>query len=498
MPITKQPLSIIDIFLAILVGLFGIAVALMTLNRGVWIDEFITIAWTTPGTSLREFLHVIITWEVHPILYYCIVYLPQAAGVTDIALLRCINLLGLPLVIFALAYGFRHKSISLSQALIVWVLFASAPIFFEYFAELRPYFLIFAASIATSTLWYVLMRHIDAGQNISATMILIWGAYLAIFVNLHYFATILGGMLTAVLLMRLAIHRLWSQMLVTAGVSLVAAAPALVLGAFQVFFTLPKGTTSWIQTSPIESIKMSVRLVEKAASWNIAAVAGAVVMCLYILEDRRKWIELQTPVILLGVAALFLGALVFINAITPLMMDRYLIACAGAVTFSVAILAASSGAPVWLPAAASGIALLLQAQTLRSNHLSIDQRGWLPSARAVAQLKSECPTTKIFAYPAYNQLNGLTDIALGLKLNSVSYGYYSKKFQFSYEDLRPGATIAASSPCPSVIWIEHMYYVFNQNPNADADEVLSKFHINKVGAAELKRYGSGVVIIVRE
>jgi hypothetical protein len=92
--------------------------------------------------------------------------------------------------------------------------------------------------------------------------------------------------------------------------------------------------------------------------------------------------------------------------------------------------------------------------------------GWLLSASAVAQLNSECPTTKIFAYPAYNHTSGLNDndISIGLKINPISYGYYAKKFQFSYEDLRPGATIAASGPCPSVIWIEHVSPSSQQTP----------------------------------
>ena len=492
--ITRKTLNVLGCSLAALVGLFGIAIALMTLRRGVWIDEFFKIAWTTPGTSPREFLHLMITHDIHPILHYGMVYLLQAIGVTDIALLRSINLLGLPLVIFAVAYGMRHKLINLSQALIVWVLFASSPIFFEYVAELRCYFLLYSASIATAILWYVLMRHIEARQNTSATAISIWGAYLAIFVNLHYFATLLGGMLTAVLLTRLAIRSLWSQVLIIAGVSLAAAAPALVLGALQVFSS-PK-SPSWIVTSPIESIKLSVWMVKVAAAWNVAAVAGAVVTCLFVLEDRRKRVELRTAVILLGVVASFLGALVLANAITPLIVNRYLIAGAGAVTFAVAILAASSGTPVWLPAAASAVALLLQAQTIR--HLGMDERGWLPSARAVAQLNSECPTTKIFAYPRPYFRNGLKDIDIRLKLNQVSYGYYAKMFQFSYEDLWNGATVVASGPCPSVIWIEHVFHTFAANPNANTEQVLNEFQISKIGVAELKRYGSGVLIIVRD
>jgi hypothetical protein len=276
--------------------------------------------------------------------------------------------------------------------------------------------------------------------------------------------------------------------------------PSLILGALQIStITINE---PWIKTGPIESIKMAMRIVENATSRNFVAAAGAAVMCLYFLEDRKKRIELKTSVILLGVVALFFGVLVLINAIHPIMVDRYLVACAGAVTFSLAILAASSGAAVWLPAATSVIALLLQAQTLRSN-LGIDQRGWLPSARAVAQLKSECPTSKIFAYPALNHTSGSEsmpyDIAFRLKLNLVSYGYYAKKFQFPYEDLQPGATVAALGPCPSIIWIEHLSQFFDANPNADAELVLREFQINKVGIADLKRFGSaGAVIIVHD
>jgi hypothetical protein len=495
MSVTRKGLSVIDFFLAALVGFFGIAIALMTLERGPWMDEFVTVGWTTPDTSPREFLRLMTAHDIHPILHYGLIYLAQHAGVTDIVLLRSLNILGLPLVLFALVYGLRQQAVNLSQTLVVWMLFTSSPIFLGYFAELRCYFLLYAASIATSVIWYVLMQHIDANRHLSWSVIATWGACLLIFTNLHYFGTMLGGMLTAALLMKLVIRRLWFQALVIGGVSLAAAAPALVLGAFEVYST-PRGLMSWIRTTPITSVRFSVGMVRHAAANNLAAVAGAVVTCLLILKDRSKWIEIRTPLMLLGMIALFFGALSLADAITPLVAYRYLIAGAGAVTFAVAVLAAGSGAPVWLPAAVGVIALFLQANTLYSN-FGIDDGGWLPSARALAQLKSECAMTKIFAYPAYNHTNGLNDIAIGLKINPVSYGYYAKNFGFSYEDLRPGSVIAASGPCPSVIWIERLWRGVAANPNADAQQVLQEFQISKIGVAELKRYGSGVLIVVR-
>src|SRR5262245_47232032 len=147
------------------------------------------------------------------------------------------------------------------------------------------------------------MKHVEANRHLSWFLIAAWGACLIILTNLHYLGTMFGGMLTAALLMKLAFRRLWSGVLVIGGISLVAAARALTLGTLQVY-NYPKGLMSWIKTSPILSIKLSVWMVKDATAKNLAAVAGAVVMCLFILEDRRKWIELRTPVMLLGIVAL--------------------------------------------------------------------------------------------------------------------------------------------------------------------------------------------------
>jgi hypothetical protein len=176
---------------------------------------------------------------------------------------------------------------------------------------------------------------------------------------------------------------------------------------------------------------------------------------------------------LLAVVAFFFGALDLANAAMPLIVDRYLIAGAGAVTVAIAILAASSEAPVWLPAIASAFARFLQGQTLRYN-LNFPDHGWMSSARAVAQFVSECPSSRVFAYPAYNHTHGLNDPAIALRINRFSYGYYAKKFQFAYEDLSSGSTVAASGQCPSIIWIEHMM-IYAETPNPNVERVLNDF-----------------------
>ena len=491
-PISKRILSVVDYCLASLVGIFGIAIALLTLKRGIWWDEFVLLGFSTPGTSPREFLHEMITQDTNPISYYGMVYLLRAAGITNIMVLRSINLLGLPLAIFALSYGYRHKIINLSQAVIVWMLFASSPIFYDQFANLRCYFFLYAASLATSIIWYVLMLQLDSDKRLSTTTIAIWAADLMFFANLHYFATIFGGVLTAVLLIRLAIRLYWREVIVIAGIGLAAAAPAVVLGTLQLI-SIPKEQMSWISSGFIRSFELSGRMIEYAAARNFAVAVGIVVTCVHVIKDWTKWLEFRNAVVLLALVVLFLGVLIVANAVKPIIVDRYLIAGAGAITLSVAIVSARSETSVWLPTAVGIVALLLQAKFLYSIP-SVEEGGWLPSARAVAQLKSDCPTTDVFAYPPYGpRERNEYDISVGLKINKASYGYYANKLGFSYEDLLPGASVVAEGPCPSVIWIEQMHF-----PGARADQILNELRVSARGPLEMRRYGSGTVIVVRE
>ena len=494
MPVTRRALSVVNLSLAAVSGLFGLAIAMLNLNRGIWIDEFITLTWTSPGTSLREFLFLMTTRDFHPILHHGLIYLAQAAGIADIALLRFFNFLGVPLV-FPLLLTVFEKNRSASRKPSSFQFFHVVTVFQYFFPELRPYFLLYSASIATSVLWYTLMRKIEEGRRLSGKVIALWGACLAVFVNLHYFATIFGGLLTLTLLIGLAVRRLWIPMCAIAGVSMLAATLALVLGAMQVFLT-PKGLMSWIKKGFVESLQSIVLMLEMVTALNLVVVGVAVASCVFIFRNRKKWGEFRIAAILLGVVGLFLGALIIANLFTPIIMARYLLAAGGAVTVAMAVLAANSAAPAWIPTAVGAFALLVQMQTfLWADH--VGDGGWLPSAKAVAQLQSECPTTRIFAYPAYNRTNGLDDLALGLKINRVSYGYYAKELRFTYEDLLPGSTVVVEAFCPSVIWIENMSF-FRDRANFDVDFILRELKISVKGEVELKRYGLGILMIVRE
>ncbi|HTQ84282.1 MAG TPA: hypothetical protein VMI47_13555 [Pseudolabrys sp.] len=418
----------------------GLLVALSTLAWGPWNDEFWTLASTARGLTLHEFLGNMYR-DQHPILYYGLIYLAQASGITDLVALRSFNILGFILVAVTLAYAHRQKTINGGQILFVAVIYASSPLFLAYFAELRAYFILYSASISISILWLTIAQRVDETRVVSRGLIAAWTACLAVFVNLHYFATIFGGLLTLALLADLAWRKRWRLAAAIAAVSLAAAAPAVFLGAIQARFSL-SGQMSWITTTFPQAIAIVAIIVAKAAALNVPAIGCAIIAALTPTEDRALRQQRRNIVVLIALTALFFGLMIGLNAVTPLIWDRYLMSAAGAVTVAIALLAGSAVAPKWGPAATAIVAVAWQIYGI--TWLDYDHRGFSPIAAAIVQTTAECKTTKVYAFiPA----EGAAERRMGFR-------YYAEKFGFSY------AEIASKAPqpitggaCPSLLWI---------------------------------------------
>ena len=419
----------------------GVVIALSTLTWGPWEDEFWTLASTARGLTVHEFLANMYQ-DQHPIIYYGLIYLAQAVGIGEIVALRSLNVLGLALVATVLLYAYRHKAIDSTQIMLVAVLYASSPIFLWYFSELRGYFILYSASISISILWLMIAQRANGARpTLSSSMIAAWGICLAIFVNLHYFATIFGGILTLALLLMLARRKLWRLAFVLVAVSLAAAAPALLLGALQAKFSL-SGQMNWITTNFREALRYTIRIVDYAVSSNIPAIACAAVTAMLLLEDRKLRERYRNVVILILLAAVFFGMMIGLNAIVPMLWDRYLISAAGAATVATAFLAASARAPKWIPAATAAVAIVVQLYAI--SWLEYTGRGFSPIASAIAQTKLACETAKVFAViPSQNAA-----------MRSLAFQYYGRQFNFSITEItsKPLQPITAGA-CPSLVWI---------------------------------------------
>ena len=270
--------------LATLVLAAGVAIACSTLSRGVWLDE-LSPATTASDVTGRQFL-VAMSTEQHPLLHYGLVFLAQAAGLTTFAELRGLNILGVVLVLAALWHAYRRGAVDSSAACIIVSLYASSPIFLDYFAELRAY--CFAASSLDR-------RHpgvADAAERGRHEKRELSGpdcvrVSLAIFTSLHYFATVLGGLLTLALALENGLAGRMKTAMAISMAGLIAAAPAVIMGAIQREATFAAGRNTWVTTSPIAAVSTIVHVIRDATASNLPAFACGIRPCYFWSSASR-------------------------------------------------------------------------------------------------------------------------------------------------------------------------------------------------------------------
>jgi hypothetical protein len=461
----------------LVVGLVG---ALSTLGRGAWLDEFWTLASSTPGMTLGEFLDVM-SRDVHPILHYGLAWAAQALGLTDLASLRALNILGVPAALGALWFAHRRAAVTTPQTCVIAALYASSAMFLDYFAELRAYFLVHSFSIAVTLLWRVMARG-PADQRPGIGVLVAWGLALAVFVNLHYFATLLGGLLTAALML----ERRLRGVVVLALVSAAAAAPAVAMALVHAGHA-DAGIVGWVQTGRIDGAFVILDVVWEALAHNVVAAGCAIVVVLFAIDRRDDWRDYEDEIALIAALVVYFGLLLVMNAARPMIIDRYLIAVTGPVVVATGLLAARASAPRSAAAAACLFALLTQARNLYSG--TYEHEGWRESAKYVADLADACPTTKVYIAP-------ILDVAPDSMLATVRrFGlrFYAERYGLNAEEVRPGDALASNGACPTVVWTEHML----QLGTTRASDLLEAAKLQWSGSAELIGVGSGAVIIIR-
>ncbi len=471
------------VWLAALVLAVAVIGGLTTLAREPWLDEFFTLVVADRARTPAEFLSAM-TGEVHPLLHYGLVYIAQSLGLTGLVALRALNLAGVALVAWALWLARRRDALTVPQACVAAALYASSAFFLDHLGELRAYFLLHSASVALALVWRVLARDAAQGRAWGAGALSAWLACLAVFVNLHYFATLLGGLLTPALI--LAARGRGVIPLALGG--LLAAAPAVALALVQTSGA-DAGLVNWIATGRIDAAFVIVDAVWAAAAFNLVAAGCAVAAALFAVEARgiRPAATWTDEIVLAATLCAYFALLLAVNLVRPIVIDRYLIAASGPVVVGVALLAGGRSAPAWGAAAACAFALAVQARGLYAR--TFPNEGWSASASLVADLARKCESARIFIDPAASspQTPMLTaSRRYGLELYAARYG-------LSVSEIGPGESLPPPERCPNVVWLEH----YGVGDAATAEEALAALSLTAPGRAELFRVGSGVVIVVR-
>lgn len=471
----------IEIGLAATAFAAGLILALSTLQRGVWLDEFWTLMATDPAQSPTMFWQTMAK-DVHPILHYGLIYVARTlGGVEDVVGLRAFNLLGLPLAVGAAWYALRCSALTVRQACIIAAVAASSAMFLDTLAEIRTYFPLFCASIAVTLVWRLLMIRLQRGEPAGAGGLAMWALCLVVFVNLHYFATFFGGVLTLGLIGTARDRRAIS----IAAVSAAAALPALALLAAQ-SVNMDTTIVAWILTGRIDGAYVLADNVWAAVGENIIALGCAVVAMLFLIGDRKDWRPYRQDLILVGLLAAYAAALVVANAFRPVIIDRYLIAVGGATAVVVAVLATHPRLPAWSVSAICVFAMLVQFRSWHDDRLM--SPGWSESARFVADQVAACPGAKVFLHP---DLAG-ADLPAYRASRRVGHLYYAQRLGFAVEDTGAGQDIAPDAACPNVLWVEDM----TTPPALGAQDALKIVGLRSDGPAELYRIGKASIVIL--
>jgi hypothetical protein len=402
----------------------------------------------------------------------------QRAGVTDIAALRLLNLLGVPLVLFALWISHRRGVMAAAQAAAAIALYASSNNFLFYLDALRPYFLVFSASIAAALAWRLVVRQ---GRE---TALWLWFGALAIFVNLHYFATIFGGLLTLGLVAHhLRLRDLRGALIITC-VSLLAAAPALVLGVLQSRETLGGGTLYYFAPGVLVAFGAFGAAALAAIACNLPAVLAA-------LAGLRTPRAFAAELSLIGIVVMFFALMLIAHLIRPMLFDRYLMAAAGAILVPVSIMAPRVHR--WVAPAICLFAIGVQVCTFAFAPRLV---GWTESAEMVEGMTQNCAQSQVYTVPYARVSNGpIWETPLNpteIEARRYGYSYYAARHHFTLRELKPGDTVSANGACPSIIWIEHFW------PTTPPAYLLYNLKLYNTGHARFTQIGSGVVVAVAQ
>lgn len=486
------------IFLAfVAVALLCAAVA--SLSRGIWLDEFWSRHNADPSASWPQLAQ---RWlnDPHPLLPNLLYRLVLAAAGDSIGWSRILLNAPAMLALCAATLFFHRRSRTCHPFYIVLaILLISLPSFVDSFSNLRSYlWQICWAGIVAQFLFFMLTEDSDErGETPSPAAPLALGA-IAIFVsiNLHFLGGVVISVAIALLLAHLLRRRAWRPFGAMAAATTLGWLAILIQVAFQYRNVARNLDFNWIATSTSDAL---------------AAFAGAIGM-IVIVSPLAAWLAvfgrakrsdddpalaaserdaIRLLLLALGLSALLLLAL---NALKPVVVDRYLLgwqvlACAVVAAAAARALTASK----LLFASFVLVALLF---VLGATIHFARAQAWHAGRDHIAATVRACPSTKVYAMSPWR---------LGNARHSRLAAFESPVFADAYRQLaRQGGftlsilpdaqkLIPVGSACPTLLWVEHA------GPGSTPDAVLRAARIGFPPGARLTLFKSqsGFVLIAQ-
>ncbi len=461
------------------------AVVFAAHTRGIWLDEFWSQRLGDPDMSLAALAADRWLSDTHPPLANLLYRLVSATGITSISAQRlALNLPALFALTAATFVMARRSGVAIP------VIFAGALALagtVEAFADFRSY----AWQIAAITVLfqYTVLLFSDRSAAMVDHAIGAIALYLAL--SLHYVTAIQISIFVVGLVAALVAARRWREALIIVPVAAIAWVSLLATGLVLLGRMQRDIDFGWIQTStPIALLLFGFLLVTTLLSTPLVAY--------FAVKGAREAANRSTGRVLVGillwtVVAGFV-ALIALNIVTPIIVQRYLVVWQLAVVALLAVLAEPTiAASRWRMFATFGFAVpLIVYGALQAAQTT----GWNENRDWIADRISACPATTVYALSPWAlktaRASNSARRETAVILDSYRKMAREKGFAVTTLDLADRHRIDVSGTCPTLVWIEHI----------DPSDIPDAAYILRVGGLEpsmpvatnLSVSGSGVVL----
>ncbi len=441
-----------------LVATIGAIIASFT--RGAWLDEYITLRLSDADFSIEQLFVERWVFDTNPPLYFFFVRVAAEFLGMDYTVLRLTNLV--PLLAFAAFVAGTYVKLPAARHFLLafTVLWCASMWFGDFFPELRNYFAQHAFGSIFLLALVVLHGWKEAAERASTWLWTWMFVSLTIIVNLHMISTLYAGALIAAFGAYNLIfpqYRMRAVWLAVGGILSIVPLVAFVALTFN--YLSDQSETFWITTSTISAIR---RHFEAFAQGSGFSVVGCVIFLIAANTIVREWLTakaagkdalatqfakdrpLVSGAILFGGLALGSIALLIINALTPMVILRYLNLLSDGLNIIIALAfyVLPRHRAIWLGA-------LILNGLLALAHFLIDaatQPRWRESAEMVIAELEKCPGA-----PVYSTDWTVTESGMGKYRLAKQYGFEIE------HNLISGPPLAITpNECGAILWLEHV------------------------------------------
>ena len=416
-------------------GVALLLVARYVLGAGTWLDEYWQV-WVSgaPADALAERLAA----DAHPPWFNLagrLILLPAGGAIVAA---RIVSLLAASAALGAGLIAMRGLDSGVRWRILLLVIASAGPIgMTELAASFRvyPWLLVFAALQGAVLLAVAERRPVG---------LLLAAAVTAVSIVLHYVHAA-GAIAIALVTLALAWRRGDRRVLYGTGAGLAAGILIdLVTGLIQLPQWRQHVDVNWIAESGGGALPSFLDLAANLPTFNVIALILIAAALLSRTGTRAGWLLAPIP---LALAAWFV-----MDAVTPMIVPRYL----ASVTALVAVAAAAAWRDLQPRPVANAVAAVLVAlQPLLNAWIHPPLLGWEAGARIAANIRKACPDAPVYAVSGWRVRDHPDSSAAQFEepVMALAYATVAHRYGFTPRFVT-GPTAVRSGACPAIIWFE--------------------------------------------